>query len=189
VRIVRDSPKLPDLALTTQTYVELLAAFFAADLTTERREAAMAGARSLSADDKSIAACRVRGFTMSHCDWILASRRRAALRGRWLALFEDVDVVLCPAMPTPAFPHDHTPMAKRALDIDGQNRSYFDQLAWAGPATLNGLPATTAPIGRTDTGLPIGVQIIGGFLDDRTTIAFAGMVEREFGGFTLPPML
>jgi amidase len=189
VRIVRDSPKLPDLALTTQTYVELLAAFFAADLTTERREAVMAEARSLSADDKSIAACRVRGFTISHCDWILATRRRAALRGRWLALFEDVDVVLCPAMPTPAFPHDHTPMTKRALDIDGQNRSYFDQLTWAGPATLNGLPATTAPIGRTDTGLPIGVQIIGGFLDDRTTIAFAGMVEREFGGFTPPPML
>jgi len=148
----------------------------------------MARARSLSADDKSIAACRVRGFTISHCDWILASRQRAALRGRWLALFEDVDVVLCPAMPTPAFPHDHTPMATRELDIDGQKRSYFDQLAWAAPATLNGLPATTAPIGRTESGLPIGVQIIGGFLDDRTTVAFAGMVEREFGGFTPPPM-
>ena len=25
-----------------------------------------------------------------------------------------------------------------------------------------------------------------GFLDDRTTIAFAGLVEREFGGFTPP---
>jgi amidase len=95
---------------------------------------------------------------------------------------------LCPAMPTPAFPHDHTPMATRELDIDGQKRSYFYQLAWAAPATLNGLPATTAPIGRTDSGLPIGVQIIGGFLDDRTTIAFAGMVEREFGSFTPPPM-
>src|SRR6516164_11047299 len=178
VHIVRDSSKLPDLALTTQTYVELLAAFFAADLTTDRREAVMAGARSLSADDKSIAACRMRGFTISHGDRILASRQRATLRGCWLALFDDVDVVLCPAMPTPAFPHDHMPMATRELAIDERKRSYSDQLAWAGPATLNGLPATTAPIGRTDTGLPIGVQIIGGFLDDRTTIAFAGMIER-----------
>jgi amidase len=58
-----------------------------------------------------------------------------------------------------------------------------------GPATLNGLPATTAPIGRTETGLPIGVQIIGGYLNDRTTIAFASMIESEFGGFTPPPML
>ena len=46
VHIVRHSAKLPDLALTTQTYVELLAAFFAADLTTDGREAVMAGARS-----------------------------------------------------------------------------------------------------------------------------------------------
>jgi hypothetical protein len=34
--------------------------------------------------------------------------------------------------------------------------------------------------------LPIGVQIIGGYLDDRTTIAFAGMVEREFSGLRRP---
>ena len=56
----------------------------------------------------------------------------------------------------------------------------------AGIATLNGLPATTTPIGRTDAGLPIGMQVIGGFLGDRTTLAFAGLVEREFGGFTPP---
>jgi amidase len=189
VRIVRDSPKLPDLALTTRTYVELLAAFFAADLPADRRKAVEAAVQCLSADDRSIAACRIRGFTISHADWILATRQRAALRGRWLALFEDVDVVLCPTMPTPAYLHDHTPMATRELDIDGRKRSYFDQLAWAGPATLNGLPATTAPIGRTETGLPIGVQIIGGYMEDRTTIAFAEMIEREFGGFSPPPML
>ena len=34
----------------------------------------------------------------------------------------------------------------------------------------------------------IGVQIIGGYLEDRTTIAFAGLIEREFGGFTPPPI-
>jgi amidase len=41
-------------------------------------------------------------------------------------------------------------------------------------------------MGRSDSGLPIDAQIIGSFLDDRTTIAFAGLVEREFGGFTPP---
>ena len=39
------------------------------------------------------------------------------------------------------------------------------------------------------SGLPIGVQIIGGYLDDRTTLAFAGLIEREFGGFSPPPNL
>jgi amidase len=32
------------------------------------------------------------------------------------------------------------------------------------------------------------VQIIGGYLDDRTTIAFAGMIEREVGRIVPPPL-
>jgi amidase len=49
------------------------------------------------------------------------------------------------------------------------------------------LPATAAPIDRSETGLPIGVQIIGGFLEERITIAFAGLIKREYGGFVAPP--
>jgi amidase len=37
--------------------------------------------------------------------------------------------------------------------------------------------------------LPIGVQIIGGYLEHRTTIAFAGLLESAFGGFGAPPLL
>jgi amidase len=88
---------------------------------------------------------------------------------------------------TPAFPHDHSLQRTRQLDVDGTKIPYNDQLAWAGIAILTGLPATAAPNGRSESGLPIGVQIIGGHLEDRTTIAFAGMIEREFGGFTPPP--
>ena len=44
------------------------------------------------------------------------------------------------------------------------------------------------PIGKSPEGLPIGVQIIGGYLEDRSTIAFAELIEREFGGFTPPPL-
>jgi amidase len=58
---------------------------------------------------------------------------------------------------------------------------------WADPATTCGLPATAAPIDLSPSGLPIGVQIIGPYLEDRTTIAFAELLEREFGGFVPPP--
>ena len=43
------------------------------------------------------------------------------------------------------------------------------------------LPATAAPIGRSRDGLPIGAQFIGPFLEDLTTIAFAGQLSAEFG--------
>ena len=67
--------------------------------------------------------------------------------------------------------------------------TYNDESVWAGVALLNGLPAATMPVGRTEDGLPIGMQIIGNYLDDRTAIAFAGLVEREIGSFTPPPHL
>ena len=37
-------------------------------------------------------------------------------------------------------------------------------------------------------GLPIGVQIVGPWLEDRTTIKLGELIEREFGGFKPPPM-
>jgi amidase len=91
-------------------------------------------------------------------------------------------------MSTLAFPHDHSlPPNARRIEIDGKDYPYFDQSVWAGVATLPGLPATAVPIDRSETGLPIGVQIVGPYLEDRTTIAFAELLEREFGGFVAPP--
>ncbi|MBV9203093.1 MAG: amidase, partial [Alphaproteobacteria bacterium] len=186
---LRTSPKMPDLARTTRNYVELLAASLGADTSPEDRLRIEAAAQALSPDDLSLQAALLRGQTMSHAAWIRTSGIRGGLRAAWQALFGDVDVLLCPPMPTVAFRHDHSsPQRARQLDIDGNMFPYFDQLAWAGIATPNGLPATTMPIGRSDSGLPIGVQIIGGFLQDHTTIVFAEMVEREFGGFTPPPI-
>ena len=81
----------------------------------------------------------------------------------------------------------HTPQQTRRIAIDGKDCSYGDQIVWPGVATVPGLPATAVPIARTDTGLPIGVQVIGPYLEDRTTLMFARLVEREFGGFVRPP--
>ena len=186
--VLRESPKLPDLALTSRVYRGLLAAFFTADLPADVRARVEAEASALPADDQSLAASGLRGVTISHAEWIRQSRIRGGVRARWQALFQDVDVVLCPPMPTQAFPHDHSPRNERNLEVDGTKIPYNDQSVWAGIAILTGLPSTTMPIAQRD-GLPIGMQITGGYLEDRTTIAFAGLVEREFGGFKPPPNL
>jgi len=82
--------------------------------------------------------------------------------------------------------HDDRPSDQRTLILDGQPTPYFAQLAWPGLASLANLPATAAPIGQTKAGLPIGLQVIGPYLEDRTTLAFAEFIEREFGGFRPP---
>jgi amidase len=183
------SPLLPDLARTARIYVELLSAFRGVDLPADERERVQSAASALHPGDESIRAWRLRGLTINHLDWVRASRVRAGLTQRWQALFRDVDVVLCPPMPSLAFPHDHGPYTTRKLDIDGAPITYGDQIVWISIATLCGLPATVAPVERSETGLPIGVQIIGGYLEDHTTIGFAELLEREYGGFVAPPAL
>jgi Amidase len=63
------------------------------------------------------------------------------------------------------------------------SRSYLDLLFWISFATPAGLPATTAPIGLTRDGLPVGIQIIGPYLEDATPIGVAGKLADVIGGF------
>jgi amidase len=126
-------------------------------------------------------------MVLSHRDWIWADRVRTGVADRWRAFFRDWDVVVCPVMPTVAFPHDHREMKDRKIVVDGKPISYIQQSMWIGIATLTGQPATSVPIGTSKEGLPIGIQVIGPYLEDLTTIKFAGLLEREFGGFIPPP--
>jgi amidase len=123
-------------------------------------------------------------------EWMNLGDAQVAFRRRWATFFESFDVVLMPTFGVPAFPHDDEPdMQKRIHIINGRETPYFGQLAWPGVALLPCLPATACPIGLTRGGLPMSVQVMGPYLEDRTTIAFAGLLEREIGGFVAPPPL
>jgi amidase len=187
-KVARTSPLLPDLALAAQIYMQRLMGFFGG-FTPEAEYRRIAEAmQSVPDSDASLAAWRGRGLVSSHRDWMQAGFISAAQQQQWRALFAEFDVVLAPPMPGPAFPHDHSPdQEARRVDIDGAALPYTDQLVWPGMATLPLLPATAIPLERTAEGLPTGVQIIGPFLEDRTPLAFARLVEQEFGGFVAPP--
>jgi amidase len=111
------------------------------------------------------------------------------VRRQWGEAFADFDVVLTPTFQTVAYPHTSEPPNERTLTFDGAQHPYFDGLAYPSLALLPNLPATAFPVGLTKAGLPIGLQAIGPYLEDRTSIGFAGLVEREFGGFRAPPPL
>ncbi|TVL91424.1 amidase [Streptomyces sp. SAJ15] len=183
-RVERHSPLLPDLAEAALTYTQLLVSGSVARFPVEAYERRAAG---LGADDRSLEAARLRGMVFSHRDWIEANSRRELHRHGWRQFFAEFDAVVCPITPTPAFPHDHDPdPMRRRLDIDGVEYPYFDQLVWAGLATMPGLPATAIPTGLSPEGLPVGVQLIGPMFEDRTPLRLAELLERRIGGFQAP---
>ncbi len=188
-RVGRSSLLLPDLTRIGVTYLQLLMSSRSADIPHGDYVQAQQLASTFPPGDPRLAAVSAHGLALTHRDWILNDRVRAALAHRWRELFQEWDVVLSPAMPTVAFAHDHRPMPEREIVVDGQPVPYGDQSMWASLATLTGQPATAMPIGISAGGLPIGMQIVGPYLEDRTTIAFASLVEREFGGFVAPPQL
>jgi len=128
---------------------------------------------------------------MGHREWLATDAARLQLQQQWSVFFRDWDIVIYPVAAVPAFPQDQSESIEaRHLEIDGKAYPYLDAcFIWADPATTYGLPATAVPIDCSPSGLPIGVQVIGPYLGDRTTIAFAELLEREFGGFVPPPLL
>ena len=75
----------------------------------------------------------------------------------------------------------------RKLDGASGARPYMDQLVWPGMVGVAYLPSTVAPIGCTPEGLPVGAQIVGPYLEDRTTIDIARRLQPIVGGFIAPP--
>lgn len=147
----------------------------------------LAEAAKFAADDMSGPAVAARGLAQYHRDWCAAHEARMELRATWAEYFASHDLLLVPGTPVPAFPIDESGARDaRKLDIDGRQVPYNAQGFWQGIATVSYLPATVAPIGNTPQGLPVAVQVIGPYLGDLSTIAFARLLEQEYAGYTTP---
>ena len=185
--VEKSSPLLPDLRLIADTFTRLLMSFIGANFPEAAYRARKEQAARMvdgTTDEESV---RFHALVASHRDWIQAHRTRISLSHQWRQLFRPWDLVVCPVLPTTAIAHDDSDMQKRRIDVDGRPIAYASQAVWVGLASLCGLPATAIPIGLGSSGLPIGIQIVGPYLEDRLTIGFAELVEREFGGFVPPP--
>ncbi|WP_429817634.1 amidase [Ensifer sp. B1-9] len=116
---------------------------------------------------------------------------REQLRMIWATFFRDCDVLICPVMSTVAFPHDHhgadhVAQLARIIEISGEKRPYLDNLKWPGLITVASLPSTVVPTRRFVDGLPAGVQVVGDFLGDRSTLRFAQLLHERLGGYEMP---
>ena len=164
------------------TYLYLLFAFVNAEVSKEQREQLRARFEQNPGDIPAAATVE------PHGRWLRETVQRLRIRAVWQKYFEDHDVFLLPAGFSAALAHDHSrPIEQRVVETPDGRRQYLDTPLWTCFATLAGLPATVAPVGRTDAGLPVGIQIVAPMWEDGTSIEFAALLSEGLGGFTAPP--
>ncbi|HWE95107.1 MAG TPA: amidase [Tepidisphaeraceae bacterium] len=132
-------------------------------------------------------AADARGIQATAGDYIVWHEQRERYRAAYRDFFREWDVLLTPMSIVPAFAHTSVPNGDRRFTIAGRETEFEYLSFYPGMATLCGQPGTAFPAGFTSAGLPIGLQAIGPFLEDRTPLRFAQLLEKEFGGFTPPP--
>ena len=125
----------------------------------------------------------------SHREWCDWDVEREELRTAWASFFGNFDAVVMPVGFVPPFPHIHEgDFASRTLECNGQKRPYLDVIAWTLLTGMAYLPSSVPPVGLTPGGLPVGMQVVGPYGSDLSTIALAGHIASLGDGFVAPPI-
>ena len=183
-------PELGDFREHYALYLSLLVAVQLSRVPAEQRRRRL---EVLKSRDDEWSRASQRGAESAAPDYIAWIGQREHVRAAWRAFFTQWDVLIAPAFMTPAYPHWDKPWPdteesnRHTLDVNG--RPVLEELGLFYPsvATVAGQPATALPLGLTRGGLPLGVQAIGPYLEDRTPLQFAALLAQELGGFRPPP--
>jgi amidase len=188
VRVDEQARPAIDTAEAFRVYVRLLRAATSGRQSDAEFASNLELSRQLQPGDETYYARALRASVLPHRDWLAANEARHRMRLAWAEFFTAYDLMLCPVAGTAALPHDQQgERHQRTLVVNGKRVPVTDHLFWAGYSGASYLPSTAAPCGFTAAGLPVGVQIVGPQFADRTCLAFAGHLEREFQAFVPPP--
>lgn len=100
-------------------------------------------------------------------DYLRARRARTLMRRAWARMLESVDVIAAPAVPLTAAPVGQESVQWADGSVESVSDSYVRLSA---PANITGVPALTVPVGQDRAGLPVGMQLIGRPLGERTVL-------------------
>jgi amidase len=191
-------------------FLQALDAGWSARATEQILQAKRTRLAALDPNDRSADAVMARATDMPHRDWLMLNERRMKFRRLWSGFFREWDVLLTPVFSTVALPHMQEgetmlnadtqdahrhgvpphiqtgPVWDRQVSVNGRMVAYNDMAFWPGLVAGFHLPATVVPIGLTEAGLPVGVQIAGPIYGDRTTIMAASLFEQAGYAFRAP---
>lgn len=111
--------------------------------------------------------------------YLKALKVRTLIQQDYTDAFQKVDVILAPTAPTAAY--------KIGAMVSDPLKMYLQDICTV-PLNLAGLPGISVPCGETDTGLPIGLQIIGKPLDEATILRAAYTYEQAHEYTKLAPL-
>jgi amidase len=171
-------------------YLKILGAMLGARATAEVRAQRLE--RMKQADNPGSAGM-ITGLQASVADLFGWLGQREQYRRAWRAFFESFDVFVAPATMRTAYPHvplEGSPFASSwqlPITVDGRDVPYSSQVFYPGICTLPGLPSTAVPVSTDEHGLPIGLQVLGPYLEDYTPLRFAALLEQAgIAGFKPP---
>jgi aspartyl-tRNA(Asn)/glutamyl-tRNA(Gln) amidotransferase subunit A len=158
-----ESLNIPEFADVFDYYVVIATAAHAARLSA-------AADRFGDRITESMRASIAQGKTWSAVQWQLASDRRTALFRRVQALFEQFDLIATPTLTAPPKPVDAGGAINTAMYADWCRSLY--------PFNLTGHPAASIPCGFSEQGLPMGLQLIAPWYEERRIVRAAAFVEQ-----------
>lgn len=116
-------------------------------------------------------------------DYLDGTKARAVYAANIHRFFENYDILLMPTIPILPFDAE--------LEAPVGMGSNSDVLPWTGwtpftyPFNITGNPAASIPAGLSNTGMPIGLQVIGPRHSDAKVLAFCRELEEKAGFFVM----
>ncbi|MEP9372389.1 amidase family protein [Mesorhizobium sp. KR1-2] len=128
------------------------------------------------------------GMNYTAADLYEAQFARTACFAKVQEVFERCDVIASPTLSAPALPVGLDPLG--TVEIAGQDAGTI-RGAWypyTFPFNLTGHPALSIPSGLSSAGLPIGLQLVGRWHEDRFLLDCAAKLEEAIGFSTAHPL-
>jgi aspartyl-tRNA(Asn)/glutamyl-tRNA(Gln) amidotransferase subunit A len=115
------------------------------------------------------------GELMPAGDYLRAQRARTLMRREWAAMFQEVDLIAAPSVPTTAVRAGQETITWADGTAEAVSDAY---VRLSSPANITGVPSLSLPVGHDATGLPIGMQLLGRPLGERVLLRAGHAYEQ-----------